>query len=777
MADPIPPVVNPDDNANLAAQADLAGKASEALSGFTVVAGQAKNVFADLQTKIQGVSISFKNNQELTQNQTQALGLLTTSLVGARAAFEGLSGVDTSGLNTFSGQIKDLQDIMANSPAYKLAKKALEDVTAAAAGFAPAIGAAMIKKAQEEFKSVTRAVSETAITMATSADNAMRLQNAFIQLSAKTGNLNAIYSAAGPNLEKINFLLQNQQKAVTDAATATQLPIAAVEKYYSELGSIPKALEENVKSSDAANRNVSMLTASIQYAAGSGRSYADVIADLKVAFQDYNLVGEKALQFTARMGELSNKFGVELSDVQGSLRTTAENFKMFGNEAEGAARMMNQYLGALEDTGISGHVALGVIQDMTAGIKGMGLAQKGFLSAQTGGPGGLMGAFQIEKMLREGKLDEVMDKVKQTLTKQFGQITTLEEASKSPAAAAQLTKQMLMLRQGPLGAMAKDDQSAMRLLEAMKGGEGKRAVGDQGALGGAVVQDSMKVGVELQKKSVTELSRIRAAIEGARGQASMSNYGAAQQAFTAGTGTPLEGADFNSKMRLNLSDNMMKGAVASGDTTAMNKKDIKLKDVKDRAGVFGVQMVDDFKSLFDELSPALQGPINKIKDMMQSGQAGKVDQAKDDMKADIARRKAEVEILPPEQQASAMADIRRDEDLSQRAIAAIPPASMAMRGPKGLGGASDLGVAINGPGLPAGEQVGQAASQVATRGPGATDRAAGTIGRTSMMPTPPAASAGELTVRVEGICLDCHQKALQGASQRLASSPASGISK
>ncbi|CAM6003620.1 unnamed protein product [Sphagnum balticum] len=261
------------------------------------------------------------------------------------------------------------------------------------------------------------------------------------------------------------------------AAEATGIHNPQVEKYYSILGQVPGALDANVRGGKGVNETVSMLTATMQYAAGSGRKFEDITKDLTAAFKSYNLTGEDALQFTAQIGELANKFGVPLSDMENSLIATADAFKMYGNEAKGAAAIMNQYLGALESTGLSGSAAVDVVNNMTAGIGKLSIAQKSFISSQTGGAGGLMGGFQIEKLMREGHMDQVMDKVKSTLTRQFGQIRTLQEASTNPQAAAQFEKQILMLRQGPLGTGEEDqteEQSmspeAWQATKAMRGG-------------------------------------------------------------------------------------------------------------------------------------------------------------------------------------------------------------------------------------------------------------------------------------------------------------------
>ena len=82
-----------------------------------------------------------------------------------------------------------------------------------------------------------------------------------------------------------------------------------------------------------------------------------------------------------------------------------------------------------------------------------------------------MGAAQIEKMIRSGDIEGVQKKVMDTLKKQFGKIVTLDEATQSEGSAAQRQKQIMLLQQGPLGAMAKTPEDAGRLLDAMAKGK------------------------------------------------------------------------------------------------------------------------------------------------------------------------------------------------------------------------------------------------------------------------------------------------------------------
>src|SRR6185436_911002 len=559
----------------LAATADAATKTAQALDALSISSAQSgdslnnlgeftsntKNAFNAFNTTLSAYGVSLNNSMALTEKQTTQFGLLSAAVLGARTSFNTLHNIDVGGLNTFVDQIGYLTETFTD------AKSGIGQLV----NFAQQAFGRMVP--QTIISQGLSAVKNFVINLAQSADNALRLQNAYIQLSARTGNLSEVYAAAGPNLENLNTLLEKQTALVANAIKTTGLGPEGVQSYYAQLGTIPKALEATVTSSDSASETISLLTASIKIASGTGRNYVDIIEDMKVAFKDYNLTGEEALKFTSRMTEISNKFGTNLDVVRDSLRGTAGVFKMFGNEAEASSRILNNYVGALQSTGLSGDAAVEVVTDMTRAIGNLGIAQKAFLSAQTGGPGGLMGAFQIEKMMREGKIDEVFEKVRTQMQKQFGQIVTLDDASSNPAAAAQMTKQMMILRQGPLGQFAKSDQEAIRILEGFKNRQERKTVTD---LSSRIVQDNMSKGTLLQEKSYTELSRIRGILEGARG-------------------------------------------VAGGATAQDYARDIKTRAPIADAGKRAASSITEFYKLFGDIPESMKAPLDALTQAMESG--------------------------------------------------------------------------------------------------------------------------------------------------------------
>jgi hypothetical protein len=769
----IPGTVDPNQAENLTQVANAAKQAHNAFGLFGEAVNFAKETLGGLYDQVNKTSANFATNQRLTENQSAAFGLLATSVLGTRKAFDSLNNVDTSRLNTFSKQWTDLQNVLSNSPGIKTAK----DVTQATVDFMVKAGAPL-KEIQTAIAKGIGGLKSYAEAFFESADNALRLQNSIIQLAAKTGGLNEVLRVAGPNLENLNQLTATYQKSISDASTATDVSQDIMEQYYAQLSTVPKAMQAMVKSSSDSTKNVSLLTAATQYSIGSGRDYKDVVEDLRTALRNYNITGEEALRFTARMGEISNKFGLELSDVKTALSSTSENFKMFGNEAEGAAKMMNLYLGSLESTGLSGAASIDVIQGITTGLKNLGIAQKAFVSAQTGGPGGLMGGYQIEEMLREGKIDQVMEKVKATLTRHMGPLVSLKEAAESPQAAAQMTKQIAMLRQGPLGSFARDDQTAMRIIEAMKNQQSGKTLMTELSKPGEVgsTQEIMRTGVEFQKKSHTELTHIRQLIQNTQGMAGIANLTTAQRNFTAGVGAPIREGEFASQYRRDMSRDMQKAATASGQTTQdlADALSSGVMSTRQTVGRATAGLGADFESLVQEIPEALRAPIDNIKSMLSHGNTEGAMAAYKEQVADLNARAASLKNVPQVARGAEASQIANQKAILQSSMQDMMRGGTIDTSPiNGTTAVTDRAMEAidNIRTLP---NLGDAASIVAHRG-GGTTTATGSPTGTPMHPHSVATETahkelGEITVHIEGYCLDCGEK-IRSRSQSYAVAP------
>lgn len=473
-----------------------------------------------------------EENTNLTMKQNQAYSVLATQLFSITEDFKNIGGVNSDGLNTLSRQIKDIIDnaSIAGSKIDKMTK----------------IGQVL------GLKNIPTDQLEKAIMLyAKSADNAQRLENSFIHLSAESGNLGKVYEAVGTDLSKMNYLLENQAQLLSDVGSATNQPKEKINEYYGQLLKIPGALDSLIKGSEDSTSGTNMLLSTIQVAAGSGRNYSEIINDLTAAYKNYNLTGQDALEFSTRISEASQKLGLRLEDVKSYMHSVSEEFKYFGSQASGSAQMLNEYVEAFQKTGLSGTQAVSMVKDLTSSISKLTLEQKAFLSAQTGGPGGLMGAYQIENMLREDKLPELMDKIRQQLKSQLGTIVTTQEAAASPEAAAQLTRQVELIRQGPMGALVGNDtQKIYRFLEVLATKEKEDTTK---SLGRDIVEDTARMGQQMMEKSMTPLSRMSSAITEMTNQAAVSNLTMKEQMLSARTGTQMS-YDPNAEVRARMID-------------------------------------------------------------------------------------------------------------------------------------------------------------------------------------------------------------------------------
>lgn len=594
------------DESNVITQQTVdAEKAAENMKSYAEVMDMAKEKYNSYIASVAASFDTLEKNQQLTDRQAKILALSQVEILGARDAFVNLNNVDTSGLSTFTQQFEGLTNIIKNSPLNNgLITSALEAMSKKTGRALDMDG---LKKALSSGK---EAVLDFTKSFLTSADNSLRLQNGYLQLSAATGELSQIYEEAGSGLSNLNSLLSVQQRIMSATSQATNTLPAVTEQYYSQLKKVPGAFKEIITSSKDSSKSVSEFTATIQLSQGAGMKYSDVVDDLAFAYRNYNIVGEEALKFTARIGELTQKYGLEMSDVRGALKGLSYDFRMFGNESEGAANIMNKYVGSLKNTGISGAAAIEIFRGMTTRVKDMTIAQQGFLSAQSGGAGGLMGAFQIEKELRDGKIDKVFDRVRQTMSKQFGKIVSLEEASQSNQAAAQLTKQIEIIQNGALGKFAQTRQEAIRLLAAFKEvDDGKKPVS---SLNKDILSDTMEKGSQISDKSYTPMAETNFILEEIRSNTSLMAGNIMQEGFTAAPAklTNNEGdklSDFKDSLRTSKSAAGINDTESNIDPSSPNKLKSDLYKSFNKIG----KVFDDANLLLDAISPL------KIKNELQ----------------------------------------------------------------------------------------------------------------------------------------------------------------
>ena len=621
----------------LKAAAGAADQAGTSIRLMSDIVDFGNRIINRMSQSIESYKVSINTSGALTDQQAAQFGMLTTSILQTRKAFDNLGGIDSSKFRTYKDQIQDFRQSIETSPLFT-------SVSDQVAGFSQVLVnlGRPINEVKNAAKKGLDGLSKYANSFLEGADNGLRLQNVMIQLGAKTGMLGNIYRVAGDDLGNINSLMAEQNMIMAETVKATGLSENQVEQYYLALGSVPKALQQNVSGLKDTNSSTNMLTASIKLATGTGQNYQEVISNLHTAFRDFGIAGEPALRFTSRFSEISNKFGIEMSDVQANLLGAAGSFKTMVDAGlpaermtEGLSEIMNQYIDGLMKTGMTGERAAKVTKDITDSLTGLSTAQKAFLSAQTGGPGGLMGAAQIERMIRDGDTVGLLKKVRSTMEKQFGNIVTLADAEKSESAASQLEKQRIMLQRGPLGSLVKSNQDADRFLEMMKAQKmGTLPTTELDPLG---LQSAMDRGTEIQKKSMTPIQAFNAEMAGLRKSADISALNVVQKSFAAGTGTPdFMGKDSEkqAEMRQKLSQQMIQGTERGGQINQSVNLQLEQQDAeaaalanRDAVGRSFANNVNNIADLSENSMSFMQAPIDALKQMFrEDSQVTKEDQ-------------------------------------------------------------------------------------------------------------------------------------------------------
>lgn len=734
---------------------DNAGKSTEQLSNQTTKLSSyldglqddlSKGVtqkLNDLNKALDQVGVNLQKTSKLTEDQQGVFGVMSTALLGAGDSYKKLS---VEGLNSFSDQIKRVGADIDKSPIFDLGKK-----IASQKGI---LGDNAIIDFAKRFT----------VSYAESADNALHLQGALLQLSAAQGTLGQVYRSsssdyenAGANLDHINAITEQQNQIIQQTARSTGLAASQISEYYTQLGGIQGAVTANVQGSRSLGDNVNGLTAAFLLAKGSGRDFKDIVNDMSDAFENYNITGQPALEFTSRMTEISEKFNIPIKDVNDSLLEVSKTFGIFGNQAEGAARLYNNYLGALKNTGISGPQAVRIVQSMTENIAQLGIAQKAFLSAQTGGPGGLLGGFQIEKELREGKIDQVFERVRQTLSKQFGKIVTLEEGAQSQAAAQQLEKQVLLLTQGPLGQLVKSPEQAYRVLEAFRAREQGGPVKE---LGKDFLQGTMETGNEIQKQTNTILTPMAQDIEQIRDQTSFLSLDTLQNLFTASSGAGRTGPDLaaTQALRGSLSETI-RGANEAGAEAARNAALTlgtgKLTTERDTRGTDTARALENIKDIPKQLSLTASSFYQNIKSTLVGKNERDADRLQKEYTEQLNRAK-NLSISSgrsPEEIETSLKNISEKENLVKEAFSNYKPSAPAT-GDLSTPSPTFRVREVTRPSANLGLQAAAVANRTAATPTTADLGKASSRAHAAHEPV----KVGDITVHVEGYCLNCKSK-------------------
>lgn len=343
-------------------------------------------------------------------------------------------------------------------------------------------------------------------TILESANQTQNLELNMMNTAAGAGEFNKLIAAAGPNLENMRDLLSNYTSKIETSAGSTGKLSTAVAMWADQLRRVPGALDEQIKMGGENNQTLSMLTATIQVASGTGMQQKDVVDLLSFAYRQLGTTGQGALEFVSQMAIVAQDLNMPLDIMTRTTQRAAESFKLFGDNTRSTIDITKQFSSALKDSALGPEAIAGLVDQVTGGINKMDIAHKAFVSSRSGGPGGVAGAFEIDLLLQQGKLDQVFEMVKKSMQQSFGgPVVTLNDVGKNPAMANELLKQVSYLKQ--VAGIAGNDQEAYRILEVMKKG---------GSAEGAITrkpEDALKTALEtgnkIQVSQTNELIKIQ----------------------------------------------------------------------------------------------------------------------------------------------------------------------------------------------------------------------------------------------------------------------------
>lgn len=722
--------------------ANAADNASQKLSNFNSIGNATSALFSGLVTVLETSNAALSNTNGISLNAASGLSVVSSRLLNVREAFK--TSFDVEHLNTFSGHLNKLADTLP-------------------------IG---------EIKELIKG-------MAASADNALRLQNVMFKTAAATGEVGEMMDGAGVSFEKLNDRVGEQRQFIDNLALSSGELVETVEEYYGVLGNVHGALTSQAE-------GMSMLDATMKYAAGSHRDFKDVVEDLSIAYNKMGMEGEVALKFTARMSEISNKYGIELKDVKGALTGAIDQIKTFGGEGmrtgqvmEGVVKIMNNYLGALKSTGVSGSTAISMIQNMTGAMMKLDVAQRAFLSQQSGGSGGLRGAFQIEKMIAEGNASEVMAQMQKSIEQMTGgKMVSRDEAAASEEAAQRATMQRQMIMQGPLGALAGDEQGAGRIAEMFRARtEGK--VTDE-ELAENVLQKPIEDGTKYQQLTANEVQRVRQLMENTRGigdshmlslfQTSFGNRVGTTALNSESAGGIISAEESARENRIRSSQKAQESARMS--TKYMSNRGVVQRDPETVLRSRTAELGENLANVLQGIPYVIRAPFERLKNTISAGSREQevIDAEKQRIEADIAaQREMANNITDSAEKTKMLEEAAQKERLlvlttqytnSTEQLRAAEAAENAVKSNMSIVNEySAEGIPIN-PNFnrtgvqSSGQRLRTVANNVATEGAQNTEEAIqDRVARNN------AREPVEVDVKVTGICIDCGRKMEQNPHQ------------
>jgi hypothetical protein len=464
---------------------------SETGAGFDNLRTKAGNAGNALEETFRKVSTFGRSLGSLTEDSKRFLDAIST---GSRESVDQIGNIN----NAATGLISVLGGFLPTSKVFDTIGQSAQGVTGnfrdamvVANSLGQALGFPGLGGTIEKFNAHIQASKS--------------LENGLLALHARAGTLTSTLVEMGADISKLNKVTDEFNNFIANTAERTGTSIPQVAEYAKGLLQIPGAYKAIVDGTPEGQ--MSLLSAAMKVARGTTQDFKDVLDVMNMQFANLGQVGKEPLELMSRMHSVTQTLGIPFNYVSSQVKLVSENFRAFGDETNAALNIIEGLSPALKKAGLGPEAVASLVGGLTGAVGNLDIAQKSFISSQTGGAGGLKGGFQIDLLLQQGKLDEVFKKMEDTLKKQFGKIVTLSEAATDEGAAAQLTKQVAFLRQGPFGQLVKSDQEAYKLLQSLKDGAGTKT-GTTPQTREDLLNDTLKTGSDIQERQYDITTKI-----------------------------------------------------------------------------------------------------------------------------------------------------------------------------------------------------------------------------------------------------------------------------
>lgn len=454
-----------------------------------------KKVFAstalDIRNQLTNIAVNagIELNEETTEKfarigLSSAVILLNLKNIESIKPFDNLSKDGEEFANKVSGNIKNLTE-----------------------NVLPSIGVAGPVKGIISTIGSFEAVADSAKSFESSILSAAGAAGRYYDILQRVDNFN------GEGFER--FASQFVNKAA-DIGNATNQNAKDVMAWQQTLMQIRGGLDAVVESLGEAAQDTDVLTAAITVSAGAGLKVKDTLDMMTAQYMNFGTAAEDSLEDIAKLAIVAQDLEVPLDKIKGGVNSVVSSLIYYRDNTEAAVNITARLGASLKEAGMSPEAISKLTTTVAQNVAGMQLAQRAFLSQQTGGPGGLAGGYQIELLKQQGKLDEVQKLAEEALKKQFGgRIVTLQEASQDEGAARQLAKQVQLATSGPTK-LVENESQAFALFEAMKKGTTADVLTGTDAINQAATQ-----GQERLARQESEINKLNNAAIAAASQASL----------------------------------------------------------------------------------------------------------------------------------------------------------------------------------------------------------------------------------------------------------------